>query len=57
MENPTFLTLEEVFIVHESMIELYGGSHGLRDKSLFDSALEMPKAGFDKTYFHTTITL
>ena len=37
------------------MIELYGGSYGLRDKNLLESALEMPKSGFGDNYFHTTI--
>ena len=55
MENPTFLTLEEVLIIHESMIDLYGGSQGLRDENLLNSALEMPKSGFGGSYLHTTI--
>jgi len=55
MESPTFLTLEEVLLIHESMIEMYGGSHGLRDEALLDSALEMPKSGFGGSYFHTTL--
>ena len=42
-------------LIHSSMIERYGGSHGLRDKNLLESALEMPKSGFGGAHFHTTI--
>ena len=55
MSNPTFLTLEEVLIIHESMIELYGGTHGIRDEGLLMSAIEMPKSGFGDSYLHDTI--
>ena len=55
MSNPTFLTLEEVLIIHESMIELYGGTHGIRDEGLLMSAIEMPKSGFGDSCLHYTI--
>lgn len=50
MENPTFLTLEEALLIHESMIEVYGDVHGLRDEALLESALKMPKSGFGGSY-------
>lgn len=55
MLHPTFLTTEEVLLIYESMIENYGGSHGIRDENLLFSALEMPKSGFGNEYFHQTI--
>ena len=33
------LTVEEVISLHEKLIERTGGSHGLRDKSLLESAV------------------
>ena len=55
MMEPTFLTKEQVLFLHELAIQEHGGSLGLRDEGLFESALEMPKAGFGGTYFHETI--
>lgn len=49
---PRFLDLAEVLEVHETRIELYGGSHGLRDLGLLQSALAQPEAGFGGELFH-----
>ena len=38
-----FLTLDEVFELKKEQIKLFGGSCGLRDKQLLESAIEMPK--------------
>ena len=50
-----FLTLDEVLEIHEQQIELYGGSHGLRDQRALESALAMPQATFAGEYLHPTI--
>ena len=50
-----FLLLEEILQLHQSSIQKYGGSLGLRDEKLLLSALEMPSAGFGDQYFHTSI--
>ncbi len=34
MDNPVFLTLDEVLILHRDQIDKYGGSLGIRDTSL-----------------------
>ena len=34
-----FLTLEQILLIHEDQIDRYGGSHGLRDISLLESAV------------------
>lgn len=39
---PRFLTYEEVVAIHQRMISLYGGSLGLRDKAMLESAVAMP---------------
>jgi len=48
-----FLTQEEVLFAHENQIARYGGSSGIRDLGLLESALAMPKASFGGTYLHT----
>lgn len=52
---PTFLTLDEVIEIHRDMIERYGGSAGIRDVGLLESAVAMPQAGMGDQYFHTTV--
>lgn len=42
----TYLTLEEVLAVHDNQIETYGGSHGIRDLGLLESALARPQSSF-----------
>jgi death-on-curing protein len=37
-----FLTKEEVLSIHHELIERFGGSHGIRDEGLLDSALMAP---------------
>lgn len=48
----TFLELDDVLEIHKDLIELCGGSYGIRDKGLLHSAVEMPKSGFGDEYFH-----
>jgi len=50
-----FLTVDEVLEIHEQQIELYGGSHGVRDKNLLESALGVPQATFGGEFLHPTI--
>lgn len=41
-----YLTLAEVLAMHEDQIERYGGSHGVRDAGLLESALYRPQTGY-----------
>lgn len=41
--------------IHRDQIEAFGGSTGIRDESLLDSALEQPKATFDGKLLHPTV--
>lgn len=41
------LTEQQVLAVHSRMIEITGGSDGVRDRSLLDSALNAPFQTFD----------
>lgn len=52
MKNPIFLTLDEVLYIHQEQIRLLGGSDGVRDMGLLQSALSMPQAGFGNQFFH-----
>lgn len=40
------LTPRQVLLLHESVIKKYGGSSGLRDKGMFESAIYRPFATF-----------
>jgi death-on-curing protein len=55
MDGPLFLTLDEVLLLHASRIERYGGTDGVRDMALLDSALAMPQSGFGGEYFHSDV--
>ncbi|MEA5076122.1 MAG: type II toxin-antitoxin system death-on-curing family toxin [Coriobacteriia bacterium] len=52
---PRFLGVEEIFELHERLLERFGGSHGLRDLGMLESAAAMPQAGFDDAYLHEDI--
>lgn len=45
--NTSYLTLEEILVIHEDQIERYGGTSGLRQLSLLESALFRPQSTFD----------
>ena len=44
--TPVFLGLDEVLEIHRDQIERYGGSFGVRDMGLLQSALAMPQGAF-----------
>lgn len=50
--EPRFLTLNEVIEIHADQIERYGGSPGIRDLGLLESAIATPQAGFGGQYLH-----
>ena len=41
--------------IHRDVIERYGGSPGVRDMGLLESAVAMPSAGFGDEYLHKDI--
>jgi death-on-curing protein len=49
---PTFLTLDEVLAIHRDQITRYGGSEGVRDWGLLESAIAVPAAGFGGRFLH-----
>ena len=50
-----FLSRQEVLEIHRDQIERYGGSAGVRDMKLLESALAMPQAGAGGQYFHADL--
>jgi len=53
--EPTFLGLYEALEIHRDQIERYGGSEGVRDMGLLESALAMPQAGISDQFFHADL--
>ncbi|MBW0436031.1 type II toxin-antitoxin system death-on-curing family toxin [Leptospira yasudae] len=47
-----YLSYEEILYIHKNQIEEYGGSYGIRDKNLLESAISQPLSGFDNQEFH-----
>ena len=55
MNEPEFLTLDEVLGIHADQIRVYGGSSGVRDLELLRSALAMPETTFDGQFLHPSV--
>jgi death-on-curing protein len=45
-DEPRFLSEKEVLLIHQNQIDLYGGSSGIRDAGMLESALEAPRFDF-----------
>jgi len=52
---PLFLDLDEAIEIHRDQIARYGGTPGVRDMGLLQSALAMPQAGSSGQYFHADL--
>ncbi len=50
-----FLGLDDVLAIHTDQVQRYGGSDGVRDLHLLQSAVAMPSATFDGCYLHNDI--
>ena len=55
MKEPRFLLLEEVLGIHAHQIEMYGGSFGVRDAGLLQSAVAAPQAAFAGEFLHGSL--
>ena len=55
MPTPEFLTKADVLKLHNRQIERFGGTSGVRDEGLLESALAQPQATFDGQFLHSTI--
>jgi death-on-curing protein len=50
--SPTFLELAHIVEIHRDQVARYGGSPGIRDRGLLESAVAMPQSGMGGEYFH-----
>lgn len=50
-----YLTLEQVVAIHDNQIEKYGGSHGIRDLGLLESAVYRIQASFGGRDLYPTL--
>lgn len=55
MPTPNFLNQDDVLLLHADQIESFGGTHGVRDEGLLDSALAQPKITFGGELLHPTL--
>jgi death on curing protein len=51
-DDPDFLTVEDVVLLHEEQLARYGGGAGVRDSGALDSAIAMPRTTFDGQFVH-----
>lgn len=51
-DDINFLTVEAVLVLHQLQLERFGGSGGLRDSGLLESAVAQPQASFGGAYAH-----
>ncbi|MEG4170170.1 MULTISPECIES: type II toxin-antitoxin system death-on-curing family toxin [unclassified Microcoleus] len=56
MPTPKFLSLDEVLELHDDQIYSFGGTPGVRDEGLLESALAQPQATFGGQFLHPTIS-
>ena len=43
MNEPDWLTIEMVVAIHDEQLAIHGGSAGIRDRALLESALDRPR--------------
>lgn len=53
--EPNFLSLETILKIHQVQIHEFGGSDGIRDVGLLQSATAMPQAQFGGQYLHVNL--
>ena len=51
----TYLSGEEILIIHAQIIDETGGAHGVRDTGLFSSIVHKPKAAFSGKEMYPTV--
>ena len=49
------LSRDQILLLHTQLINRYGGTHGVRDEALLDSALNAPYQGFGDYEFYPTV--
>jgi death-on-curing protein len=52
---PVFLTLDEIIDIHRDQIAHYGGSEGIRDWGMLQSAIAVPAVSFGGQFLHADV--
>jgi death-on-curing protein len=52
VEAIIFLSVDDVLLLHTDVIDIDGGSHGMRDHGLLDAVVAMPRQQFGGDYLH-----
>jgi len=52
VKNITFLSVDDVLLLHTDTVNTDGGSHGVRDHGLLDAAVAMPRQQFSGEFLH-----
>ncbi len=52
MQPIVFLSVDDVLMIHNRVIEEFGGDSGLRDRGLLESAVAMPQSTFGGADLH-----
>jgi death on curing protein len=55
LQTPKFLSLDEVLELHDDQISSFGGTPGVREEGLLESAFAQPQATFGGEYLHPII--
>jgi death-on-curing protein len=55
LQTPEFIEKDVAIAIHDYLIERFGGSLGIRDEGLLESALAQPQATFFGELLHPTI--
>jgi death-on-curing protein len=55
MTEIVFLNKDQIFQLHKNAIRDYGGSLGVRDNGLLESAIAQPEVSFEGVYLHENI--
>jgi len=55
LQTPNFLSLSDVLELHADQIASFGGTSGIRDQGLLESALAQPQSTFSGQLLHPTI--
>ncbi|RME65178.1 MAG: type II toxin-antitoxin system death-on-curing family toxin [Caldilineae bacterium] len=53
--TPEFLTVEDVVEIHALQLERFGGSAGIRDQGLLESAVAQPQMTFGGQFVHADL--
>ena len=53
--TPEFLTVEDVLEIHALQVERFGGSVGVRDQGLLESAVAQPQMTFGGEFVHADL--